>query len=158
MKQDSVLNILMYLFHHHMEKDHPIDLADMAVIDALRSAGFHAHMIGKAFRWLHHLVDFVDHPTKPSEQSFRIYSEEECHYFNEECRHFIFSLEQQKILTPHAREVVIHLTLELAHEGVDLHLVKWVTLMVLFNMPNAQKALAHMEFLVLTNNTTDTMH
>ena len=159
MKQnDSVLNVLMYLFHHHMERDNPIDLTDMKIIDDLKSAGFHAHIIGKAFRWLHHLIDFADQPIKPSEASFRIYSDTEMQTLSDECRHFIFSLEQQKILTPHAREIVIHLSQELMPESMDLHLLKWVTLMVLFNMPNSEKALAHMEFLVLSNNTLDNVH
>ena len=158
MKNESVLGVLMYLFHHHMEKDNPIDLTDMAIIDELKSAGFHAHIIGKAFRWLHHLIDFADQQVKPSQQSFRIYSEEERRLLNDDCRHFIFSLEHQAILTPQTREIVIHLAMELVHEGLDLHLLKWVTLMVLFNMPNCEKALAHMEFLVLTNNALDNVH
>lgn len=158
MKQDSVLNVLMYLFHHHMEKNNPLDLSDMKLIDDLKSAGFHAHIIGKAFRWLHHLIDFADQPITPSKHSFRIYSDEECRLVTDECRAFIASLEQQKILTPHAREIVIHLAQELVQEGLDIHLLKWVTLMVLFNMPNSEKALAHMEFLVLTDSTLDNVH
>lgn len=160
MKQnESVLNVLMYLFHHHMDKENPIDLSNMKIIDDLKSAGFHAHIIGKAFRWLHHLIDFADQPIKPSEHSFRIYNEYERQLLDDECRHFIFSLEQQEILTPHAREIVIHLAIELAYEGIDLHLLKWVVLMVLFNLPKSEKALAHMEFLVLSSdNPSDTMH
>ena len=158
MKNESVLNVLMYLFHHHMEREHPINLNDMKIVDDLRSAGFHAHIIGKAFHWLHHLVDFADQRVSPSEKSFRIFSEEECQLLPQECRHFILTLEHQKILTPHTREVVIHLACELMQEGVDLHLLKWVTLMVLFNMPDNEKALAHMEFLVLSSNTLDNVH
>jgi len=157
-KENSVLNILMYLFHHHMDKENPIDLSDAKIVDDLRSAGFHAHMIGKAFRWLHHLLDFTNQPFEPSKNSFRIYSEEECHLLSDECRHFLFSLEQQKILTPHAREIVIHLAIELLHEGIDIQLLKWITLMVLFNMQNSEQALAHMELLVLADNTLDNVH
>ena len=155
---ESVLTILMYLFHHHMDRENPLDLNDMKLIDELKSAGFHAHIIGKAFRWLHHLLAFTDAQIEPSQHSFRVFSDEECNLMNDECRHFIFSLEQQNILTPHTREIVIHLTMELLNEGVDLHLLKWVTLMVLFNMPNSERALAHMEFLVLNNNALDNVH
>lgn len=159
MKQnESVLNVLMYLFHHHMDRDNPIDLNDMKIIDELKTAGFHAHIIGKAFSWLHRLVEFTDQHVKPSDHSFRIFSEEECHIMNDECQHFILSLQQQQILTPHTREIVIHLALELINEGVDLHLLKWVTLMVLFNMPNCEHALSHMEFLVLNNSALDNVH
>ncbi|MCX7125944.1 MAG: DUF494 domain-containing protein [Gammaproteobacteria bacterium] len=157
MKEENVLNVLMYLFHNHMEKDHQINLNDMQLIDELKSAGFHAHVIGKAFRWLHRLVEFADQDMPASANSFRVFSEQECWLINTECRNYILSLEQQGILTSLTREIVIHQTLELIHEGVDLNLLKWVTLMVLFNMPNCENALSHMEFLVLSN-TLDAIH
>ena len=157
MNEENVLNVLMYLFHNHMEKNNQLNLNNMALIDELKSAGFHPHVIGKAFRWLHHLVEFTDQNAAASEQSFRVFSEDECWLINTECRSFILSLEQQGVLTPHTREIVIHQTLELINEGIDLSLLKWVTLMVLFNMPNCEKALSHMEFLVLANG-IDTVH
>src|SRR3990167_10467502 len=154
---ESVLNVLMYLFHHHMDRDNPLDLNDMKLIDELKSVGFHAHIIGKAFRWLHHLVELTDQDVPASKNSFRVFSEQETWLINTDCRNFILSLEHQGILTSHTREIVIHQALELIHEGVDLNLLKWVTLMVLFNMPNSENALSHMEFLVLTN-ALDTIH
>ena len=157
MNDETVLNVLMYLFHNHMEKDHPLDLNNMKIVDDLKLAGFHAHSIGRAFRWLHHLVELSAQDTPPSAQSFRVFSEQECWVMNIECRDFILALEQQGILSPHAREVVIHQTLELISEGVDLGLLKWVTLMVLFNMANCESALSHMELLVLSN-TLDNIH
>ena len=150
-ENESVLSVLMYLFHHHMDKKQEINLNDMQLIDELKSAGFHAHHIGKAFRWLHYLAECAGQEPTPSAHSFRVFNEEECMLIDTPCRNFIFALEQQGILTPRTREIVIHQTLELIHEGIDLNLLKWVTLMVLFNMPNCEKALAHMESLVLTN-------
>lgn len=148
MKEESVLNVLMYLFHNHMEKNDQINLNDIKLVDELKSAGFHSHLIGKAFHWLHHLTEFADQAPNVSEHAFRVYSEEECRLMDDECRHFISSLEHQGILTPHSREIVIHQTLELINEGVDINLIQWVTLMVLFNLPGAEDALSHMEFLV----------
>jgi Smg protein len=156
-ENESVLGVLMYLFYNHMEKDNQINLNDMELIDDLKSAGFHAHNIGKAFRWLHHLVEFAEQDIPPTARSFRVFSEKECWLMSTECRNFILSLEQQGILTPLTREVVIHQTLELINEGVDLNLLKWVTLMVLFNMPNCDTELSHMEFLVLSH-TLDSIH
>lgn len=150
-KEESVLGVLMYLFHHHMEKDNQVDLNDTKLLSDLKSAGFQAHHIGKAFRWLHRLLELTEEKTPPSENSFRVFSEEEIWLMNTECRNYILSLELQGILTPQAREIVIHQTLELINEGVDINLLKWVTLMVLFNMPNCETALSHMEFLVLSN-------
>src|SRR3989338_9994677 len=150
-EEESVLGVLMYLFHNHMEKENQINLNDMELIDELKSAGFHAHNIGKAFRWLHRLVEFSEQDVPPSANSFRVFSEEECWLMDEECRAFIISLEHQGILTPLTREIVIHQAMELINEDVDLNLLKWVTLMVLFNMPDCENALSHMEFLVLSN-------
>jgi Smg protein len=158
MKEESVLNVLMYLFHHHKEKDDRINLNDSKIINELKSAGFHAHSIGKAFHWLHHLTAVSDSfLQQTSIQSFRVFSENETSLIDEDCRRFILSLEQQGILTPVTREVVIHQTMELIHEGVDLSLIKWVTLMVLFNLPNCEEALTHMEFLV-NSDAYDTVH
>src|SRR3990167_3249210 len=112
MKEENILSVLMYLFHNHMEKDHQLNLNNMELIDELKSAGFHAQSIGKAFRWLHHLVELTTQDMPPSPQSFRVFSEQECWLINTECRNFILNLEQQGILTPHAREVVIHQALE----------------------------------------------
>ena len=156
-EKESVLGVLMYLFHNHMEKDNEINLNDMELIDELKSAGFHAHNIGKAFRWLHHLIEYSEQETPPSANSYRVFSEEECLLLSFESRSFILSLESQGILTPLTREIVIDQALELVNEGIDLNLLKWVTLMVLFNLPGCETALSHMEFLVLSN-TFDNVH
>lgn len=148
-KETTTLDILMYLFHHHMEQDQPINFDDMELVDELKSAGFHAHSIGKAFRWLHQLTQLSMEDISPSDDSFRIFSAEEQASIDDECRRFIISLEQQKILSPHTREIVIHQAMELIQEGLNLSLIKWITLMVLFNTPNNKNALKHMEFLVL---------
>src|SRR3989338_1170590 len=150
-EEESVLGVLMYLFHNHMEKENRINLNDMELVDELKLAGFHVHNIGRAFRWLHRLIEVSEQDIPPSKNSFRVFSEQESMLINMECRSFILSLEYQGILTPQTREIVIHQTMELIHEGVDLNLIKWVTLMVLFNMPNCEGALSHMEFLVLTD-------
>lgn len=157
MKEESVLGVLMYLFHHRMERNHRVDLNDMTLVDELKSVGFHAHSIGRAFRWLHHLVELADTLPRAKPDSFRIFNEEETTLIDEDCRRFILSLEQQGILNSVTREIVIHQTMELIHEGVDLNLIKWVTLMVLFNIPHCEEALAHMEFIML-NNAFNTMH
>ena len=156
-REATTLDILMYLFHHHMERDQHIDLNDMELVDELKSAGFHAHSIGKAFRWLHQLTQWSEQDIPPSDTSFRVFNDEECALISPECRHFIVSLEQQKILSPHTREIVIHQAMELMHEGLDLNLLKWVTLMVLFNTPDNENALKHMEFLVL-NDSFESVH
>ena len=155
--KESILTVLMYIFHQRVDKGAPVNLDDMALIDELKSAGFHAHSIGRAFRWLHHLTILADQTLPLSKESFRVYNEQECWLINTDCRNFITSLEHQGILTPQTRELVIHQTLELINEGVDINLITWVTLMVLFNTPGCEDALAQMEILV-NSNAFDTIH
>src|SRR3990167_2806547 len=158
MEEETVLGILMYLYHHHMEQDSEVNLTDMELVDELKSVGFHAHSIGRAFRWLNYLAEFVSREVIPSENSFRVYNNTECEQLDVDCRNFIISLECQGILTAYTREIVIHQAMELAHgNGVDLNLLKWVTLMVLFNLPDAQEALTKMESFVLAD-TFETVH
>lgn len=146
--KESVLSVLMYIFHHHMDKEHRVDIDDLGLVDDLKSVGFHALSIGKAFRWLHHLTELADKAPVLSKNSFRVFNDQEYWLLGEECTNFILSLEHQGILTPQTREIVIHQTLELISERVDINLIKWVTLMVLFNTPGCDDALTHMEFLI----------
>ena len=155
--KESVLTVLMYIFHNHMEKEAAVDLNDISLVDELKSAGFHAHSIGKAFKWLHHLTELADQPSSLSQNSFRVFNDQEQWLIDADCRSFILSLEHQGILTPQTREIVIHQTLELINEGVDISLIKWVTLMVLFNTPGCEDALAQMEILI-NSNAFNTLH
>lgn len=150
-EEESVLGVLMYLYHHHIEKKQEVDLSDVALMDELRFAGFPVHNIGHALRWLQHLSEFSKQTVTPSKDSFRVFSEEECRMLDVECRGFILMLEQCGILTPTIREIIIHQAMSLHPEGIDVPLLKWVTLMVLFNTPNSEDALARMESFVLTD-------
>lgn len=157
MKDESVLNVLMYIFHNHIKKDQNIYLDDKKLIEELKSAGFHSLSIGRAFRWLARLSELAEQPPALHKHAIRVFNEQECWMLDTECRNFILSLERQGILTPYTRETVIHQTLELIHEGIDISLIKWVTLMVLFNTPGCEDALAHMEFL-MEHDALDTVH
>lgn len=150
MKDESVLNVLMYLFKNHMQENCTLDMGEKKLLLQLEEAGFHRAVINQAFTWLNNL----SHRTRetlefPQKNSFRVFSEYECELFSIECRRFLITLEQQAILSPHTRELVINQALELEPEGIDVSLLKWVTLMVLFNQPNDKQALASMELLVL---------
>ncbi len=161
MKTESVLNVLMYLFRHHMS-DHT-ELTDVprgSLIDHLEKIGFQRSAIQMAFAWLERLndQDYADEALKQN-TTVRIYNDYELELLNLECRGFLQFLEEQRILTPYTRELVIHQAIALAHEDeeIDVSLIKWVALMVLFNQPDEKNALQCMEFLVL-DDTTGTVH
>lgn len=152
MKENSVLHVLMYLFQNHMQNNCHIDESDI-LIDQLESVGFVLPVINQAIDWLANLADSKTASciTSPQTTSFRVYTSYEFNLFGEQCINFISHLEKEGILTSMTRELVIHQSIELQSEGIDLNLIKWVTLMVLFNQPEHDAALSHMELLVLDN-------
>lgn len=150
MNPESVLNVLMYLFMHHMRNNCDITKEKDSLFDELEHIGFEPKTIIEALSWLANLNIEHQHPVMPARaNSFRVYSEYECEFIDPACQNYIAQLERMGILDFTTREMVVHQIIALCEEGIDLSLVKWVTLLVLFNQPQAQSALAHMELLVL---------
>ncbi|WP_423063162.1 DUF494 domain-containing protein [Candidiatus Paracoxiella cheracis] len=150
MKEESVLNVLMYLFKNHMQDNCELDTIQAKLLLQLEELGFRRKVINQAFEWLENLSRESQEPIlQPSKCSLRVFSDYECELLDIDCRSFLISLEQQGILNPQTRELVISQAIELEFEGIDVSLLKWVTLMVLFNQPDEKHALACMEFLVL---------
>jgi Smg protein len=83
--------------------------------------------------------------------AIRHYSTEECEYISMEGRGFLLYLEQQNILDPMTREIVIDRLIALDHREVDLGRIKWVVLIALFNQPEKKLALSLMQNLVLSD-------
>lgn len=158
MKAESVLNVLMYLFKHHLYDEAMFGDSDAELIDTLEDAGFPRQTIFKALGWLGNLSESCNTPAKlGSRDAIRVYSQIECDKLSSECRGLLTSLEQMRILKPYTREMVINQTLLLHDEQIDTALIKWITLMVLFTQPREKKALANMEILVL-DDPSDRLH
>ncbi len=160
MKEESVLNVLMYLFKYHMhEEGASLETLEENLVPELEDAGFHRPTIYQAFDWLANLAEkHIIQVNDPSISAFRVLSAYEANFISPECQSFIVSLELSGILSPYTRELVIHQVLELGAEGIDLSLVKWVTLLVLFNQPEESNALACMEYLVLSDDAFVVQH
>lgn len=152
MKEENVLNVLMYLFENHMKDSCTLDRDANSIVHALEKAGFASTVISEAIEWLETLLkEDIQLICSPQTTSTRVFTSEEKECIGLECLGLILSLETQGILTPETREIVINQTIALDSELIDASLLKWVVLMVLFNQPNCEKALACMEFLVLDN-------
>lgn len=150
MKEESVLNVLMYLFKNHMLQNCELDTIEAQLLLQLEELGFRRKVIHQAFEWLENLSQGNNHAIQPSqEKSMRVFNGLECELLDLQCRSFIIALEQQGILNSHTRELVISQALELEVDTIDISLIKWVTLMVLFSQPEEKYALSCMEFLVL---------
>ncbi|MDF1654089.1 MAG: DUF494 domain-containing protein [Coxiellaceae bacterium] len=154
-QQNGVLNVLMYLFHNHMGEDCQIEGTEQPEITLqLEDVGFDRISIQQAFDWLDNLNESrssLDNMPESEQRGIRVFNDYECEVFNLECRSYLLMLQQLKILSPRLRELVIDLIIPLEQEGVDVSLIKWVTLMVLYNDTSRQDALANMELLVLND-------
>jgi len=68
------------------------------------------------------------------------------------CRGFLLFLEQIQVLNLETREMVIDRVMALDNTEFDLEDLKWVVLMVLFNIPGYESAYQQMEELLFEVN------
>jgi len=149
-----MLDILIYLFENFYEQNESEFLVDRDnLLGELIQAGFAEAEINKAITWIENLVELRNggiqtHLQVSSVSSMRIYTEAEQFYINTECRGFLLFLEHINVLNIETREMAIARLIELENTNMDLEDIKWVILMVLFNVPNGEAAYLQMEELV----------
>jgi Smg protein len=148
-----MFDILMYLFENYIHSEAEIMVDHDELTDELTRAGFHQDEIYKALSWLEKLADLQhndEHPylTRVSGASTRIYTAEEMQRLDTECRGFLLFLEHVNLLDITTREMVIDRVMELDTKDFYLDDLKWVVLMVLFNVPGRENAYSQMEDLI----------
>lgn len=151
--KENVLEVLIYLFDNYMDDEDSQWTPDReSLTEELEQAGFLDGEIEKAFTWLEGLADHREQPPAReqihTEAAQRIYNERETGRLDAECLGFIMFLEHNGILSPAHREIVLERIMALESDEIDLDQVKWVILMVLFNLPGQEAAYAWMEDLV----------
>jgi Smg protein len=151
MKED-MFEVLIYLFEKHMQSDCNIPLTEDVLMAELERVGFNSASIDRALDWLEGLLNLQENTSqRAANGSLRVYIPYERHHLNTEVIGFLLFLEQSGILNTVTRELVIDRLMAIEDE-VELPQVKWVTLLVLFNQPNEEAALACMENLVLEHS------
>ena len=157
--KENVLDILMFLFEHCLDGETGVMPDENVLRDQLDNAGFQNQDVEKAFNWLEDLSNARESSfsTPLSGRSMRIYSSQELTKMDTECRGFLTFLEQTGVLDPVARELVIDRAMALETEEIDLPQLKWVILMVLFNQPGQEAAVAWMEDLIF-DEISDHLH
>jgi len=149
-----MLDILIYLFENFYEQNESEFLVDRDdLLGELIKVGFAEAEIHKAITWIENLVELRSggvqtHLQVSSVSSMRVYTEAEQLYINTECRGFLLFLEHIDVLNIETREMAIARLIELENTNLDLEDIKWVILMVLFNVPNGEAAYLQMEELV----------
>jgi Smg protein len=148
--KENVLDILMYLFENYFY-DEPDEEPDRASLEAnLHEAGFSNSEIVKAFEWLDGLAEQRYQPDfkMQSDQPIRVFVDTEINRLDTACRDFLLYLFNTGILDAQRRELVLDRLMALESDEITLEDVKWVVLMVLFNLPGQEANFAWMEDLM----------
>ncbi len=148
-----MFDILMYLFENYIHSEAEIFVDHDELTDELTRAGFHKEEIIKALNWLEKLAELQDSDRTPyllssNDTSVRCFTQEEMCFLDTECRGFLLFLERINVLDAETREMVIDRVMELDSGPICLDDLKWVVLMVLFNVPGHEGAYSQMEDLV----------
>jgi Smg protein len=148
MIDNTVFDILIYVFDRYMLEELPASAERETLARDLESAGFGEDNVARALDWLADLADERERPHLRGDGAIRIYAPEELVRLDTQCRGLLASLEAAGILSPSQREIVIDRLLALDTEELDIEQVKWVVLMVLSSQPGQELAYARMEDLV----------
>ncbi len=148
-----MFDILMYLFENYVHSEAKVMVDHDLLTDELTRAGFHQDEIYKALSWLEKLAalqntDTYPYLTRRPSTSHRIYTAEEIQFLDVECRGFLMFLEQVNVLDFTTREMVVDRVMEIDTNDFNLDDLKWVVLMVLFNVPGKETAYSQMEDLI----------
>ncbi|CUA87490.1 MULTISPECIES: DUF494 family protein [Pseudidiomarina] len=148
-----MFDILMYLFENFIHSDMEVVVNHDELTDELTRAGFHRQEIHKALAWLERLADLQDSQTLPyvnksPNSSTRVFTAEEVARLDCASRGFLMYLENLGVLDFATREMVIDRVMELDTQQFTLDDLKWVVLMVLFNVPGHEDAYDQMEGLL----------
>ena len=152
MIDNTVFDILIYVFDRYMLEELPASAERETLARDLESAGFGEDNVARALDWLADLADERERPHLRGDGAIRIYAPEELVRLDTQCRGLLASLEAAGILSPSQREIVIDRLLALDTEELDIEQVKWVVLMVLSSQPGQELAYARMEDLVFDDS------
>lgn len=140
----EVLDILMYLFETYLDDDQSDIPSEDTIRNELAKIGFQDTKVTKAFDWLDDLSilkdNFAHQDTleKHNESySIRLFSQYEIEKFDKQARGVLLDMVELDVISPAQRELIIDkaLALDIAH--IDQEQMKWVILMVLFNLPDS---------------------
>ncbi|QCO71035.1 DUF494 family protein [Buchnera aphidicola] len=157
-----MFDILIYLFENYVHSESRISIDYDSLTNDLSDIGFQKRDIYNALRWLKNLScykkNIISSINLLSNQiSTRIYTQEESFKLNVDCRGFIIFLEQLEILTLDTREMIIERIMELDINEINLEDLKWIVLIVLFNVPGCETVYRKLENL-LFNFKEDVIH
>jgi Smg protein len=149
-----MFDVLMYLFESLIQNNTDFHVDQEELTEELVRAGFHHDEVYKALAWLEKLAALQEsgktpYLTKGAPSTVtRVYCDAELRVLDSETRGFIMFLEQNQVLDNVTREMVIDRVMEIDTNEFCVEDLKWVVLMVLFNVPGKETAYSQMEGLL----------
>lgn len=148
-----MFDILIYLFESYFDADSypkPEHLSRK-----LFAAGFEEEEISDVLAWLAVLQaqDSSVYPENLAHAGVRLFSEREEHLIGLEARSFVLFAEQQKLISPVEREMIIDRAVALGQEALPLDQLKLIMLMVLWRRCQALDPLLVEDLLSATPST-----
>lgn len=147
---ETMVDVLIYLFENYMagEETDPVDQHELE--QELSQVGFGAMEISQALHWLDELASRMstNESVSPSGGSMRVYTEPEQRKLDVDGCSLLMFLEQNGILDPVSRELVIDRALAIRQAVISVEELKWIVLLVLMNRPGHERAFLRMEDMV----------
>lgn len=148
-----MFDCLMYLFENYVHSEMDVMMENKILTDELSDAGFQKDAVFKALAWIEGLADMqsrIDYSVLSQQpaNSVRVFTDSECVILDKDCRGFIYFLEKIGVLSPETREMVIERATQIESKSFGVDDLKWVVLMVLFNLPDQQAAFTQLEGLM----------
>ncbi|MCU7938028.1 MAG: DUF494 domain-containing protein [gamma proteobacterium symbiont of Bathyaustriella thionipta] len=155
----EVLDILMYLFETYLDNEESEIPSEESIRNELDKIGFQETKVTKAFDWLDDLSVLKDdfaYKDELESHSIRLFSPFEMDKLDKDARGILLHMFELGVISPGQRELIIDkaLALDIAH--IDQEQMKWVVLMVLFNLPDAVGAFTWVQDLLYED--TPTVH
>ena len=128
-----MFDILMFLFESYFHAGRYPNSDKLT--RKLSAAGFEDEDIHLALTWLSGLeqLNKANYPTIINDSSTRFYADLEIKRISFEVRGFLTFWEQNKIITPVEREMILDRAVALNRENLPLDKIKLIALMVLWN-------------------------
>lgn len=155
----EVLDILMYIFETYLEDDQSVLPSQDSVVSELSRIGFREDNVTKAFNWLDDLADLKDSHMLIEQtdiRNMRTFSALEMDKIEPPARAQLLSLVELDVISPAQRELIIDKALALDISPINLEQMRWVILMVLFNMPESEGSFTWLQDLLY--NEWPTLH
>lgn len=154
MNQESLINILMYVYENYIEDPDFKDKSDSKlIISEMLKDGFNAYEIDRALVWFGELNELQQNVAleykKINTNALRILTPAESSRLTAEAQQYLLQLEQLHIIDPVSRELILDRVMALNEVIVDVYDIKWVALLVLSYQPDKQDELSELEELIL---------